>query len=53
MVSQLNPKLDGIDDPDEAAALSAKYEEMADALERHFDELPQWKPRANRLGRRY
>ncbi len=33
--------------------LRADHDEVADALERHFDELPKWKPRADRLGRRY
>jgi hypothetical protein len=53
LLTHLNPRLDGISNPETAAALRDKWSQVADALESHFDELPKWKPRVDRLGRRY
>ena len=41
MVTHLTPRLDGLSSPVEAAAVRAKWNEIADALEAHFNELPE------------
>jgi hypothetical protein len=40
LLTHLTPKLDGLD-PDAAAPIRERWNEVADALERHFNELPE------------